>query len=63
MYSSPNAPQSEPDDEIEFSQRFGGAIIDDDGHETPITEEMVQAACQALEEQSLIGLHGRSPEH
>ncbi|WP_183142253.1 PA1571 family protein [Pseudomonas cichorii] len=27
----------------------GGAVLDPDGHEVLITEEMVQAACQELE--------------
>lgn len=66
MYpDQPNAPHTDPDrdDEIEFRQRFGGAVIDEDGHETPITEDMVQAACRALEQESFIGLHGRNPMH
>ncbi|MEZ5524397.1 MAG: hypothetical protein R3E62_05440 [Pseudomonadales bacterium] len=28
----------------------GAAIIDSNGHEVPITEEMVQKACEELEE-------------
>lgn len=29
--------------------RVGGAVIDEDGREIPITEGMVREACQALE--------------
>lgn len=28
---------------------LGCAIIDDEGHEVPITEEMIQQACEKLE--------------
>jgi len=30
-------------------QHVGGAIIDAEGHEIPITEHMIQRACQELE--------------
>ncbi|HSC84266.1 MAG TPA: hypothetical protein VLC30_11670 [Pseudomonas sp.] len=30
-------------------QRVGGAIIDAQGREVPITEQMIQQACRALE--------------
>lgn len=33
--------------EVDF---HGAAIIDEDGHEIPITEEMIQKACAELEE-------------
>lgn len=59
----PGAARTEPEGEIELRQRFGGAILDEDGNETPITEDMILAACQALEQSCFIGLHGRSPAH
>ncbi|MBO3278074.1 PA1571 family protein [Pseudomonas schmalbachii] len=31
-------------------QSTGGAIIDAEGHEIPITEEMIQRACKQLDE-------------
>lgn len=49
--------------EAEWSRRFGGAVIDQEGNEIPITSDMIQAACAALEEQSITGLHAQSPRH
>jgi hypothetical protein len=52
---------SEQRDPAEWRNRFGGAVIDPHGNETPITENMIREACQLLESQSIIGLHARSP--
>jgi len=49
--------------EAEWSRRFGGAVIDPEGNEIPITPDMIQAACAALEEQSITGLHAQNPKH
>lgn len=41
--AKPNTPQQQP-------LPVGGFIIDAQGREVPITEEMIQYACQALEQ-------------
>jgi hypothetical protein len=47
---SPQQPKSEPHVAPEQSQQpAGGAIIDEQGQEIPITENMIQRACQELE--------------
>lgn len=43
-----NSEQNMQDDStVDF---HGAAIIDNEGHEVPITEEMVKQACEELEE-------------
>jgi|GEM_PF-3154822 len=46
----------------EWSRRFGGSLIDDDGNEIPITSTMIQDACTALEQHAITGLHARAPD-
>ena len=58
---SPEAPTPTGDDPVDWTHRFGGAVIDAQGNEIPITPDMVQAACEALERQSITGLHARAP--
>lgn len=38
------------DDQPQEVDFHGAAIIDEDGHEIPITEEMIQQACAELDE-------------
>ncbi|CAE6921978.1 MULTISPECIES: PA1571 family protein [Pseudomonas] len=47
MNTSKDGAQSS--DTASADQPVGGAIIDDEGHEVPITEEMIQQACEKLE--------------
>ncbi len=42
-----NQQHNETEDPVDF---HGAAIIDSEGHEVPITEEMVKKACDKLEE-------------
>lgn len=49
--------------EDEWNRHFGGAVIDPEGNEVPITADMIQAACAALEQQAITGLHAKTPEH
>lgn len=47
---SPQQQTSDPDVAPEQAQQpVGGAIIDEQGQEIPITENMIQRACQELE--------------
>lgn len=49
---SPQQQTPEPHVAPEQSQQpVGGAIIDEQGQEIPITENMIQRACQELEKQ------------
>ncbi len=43
-----NQVQDNPEDTT--ADFHGAAVIDNEGHEVPITEEMVQQACDDLEE-------------
>lgn len=43
MHSSQQTPQKNAPVPV------GGSVIDDQGREVPITEEMIQQACSALE--------------
>lgn len=40
-----------------LQRRFAAALVDADGREIPITETMIQTACQALEQAEITGLH------
>jgi hypothetical protein len=44
----PPAPRVAPE---QSQQPVGGAIIDEQGQEIPITENMIQRACQELEKE------------
>lgn len=56
-----HSPRSPDEADAEWTRRFGGAVIDPEGNEIPITEDMIQEACAALEQQSITGLHARTP--
>ncbi len=47
-------PENQATDQTEENQQevdfHGAAVIDENGHEIPITEEMIQQACTELEE-------------
>lgn len=53
------SPPSSPS--VDWSSRFGGALIAPDGREIPITDSMIREACLALEQQAFIGLHSHNP--
>ncbi|MEX6502778.1 PA1571 family protein [Pseudomonas zhanjiangensis] len=46
-------PKQTAEHPVDPQQPVGGAIIDGEGHEIAITEEMVQKACSELEKDSL----------
>lgn len=45
----------------QIKQRFEGAVLDQHGNETPITEQMIQQACEELERQAQVGLNSQNP--
>ncbi|WPC06983.1 PA1571 family protein [Pseudomonas sp. MBLB4123] len=52
-----NSPKQTSDQQVktvEPQQPVGGAIIDAEGHEVPITENMIQTACDELEKDFVI---------
>ena len=53
MSQSRQPPPEDTSTEEQAPDFHGAAIIDEDGNEVPITEDMVKKACDKLEEESL----------
>jgi len=51
MMTTPTEKHEQNNQEDIHSDFHGAAIIDNEGHETPITDEMVKNACENLEAQ------------
>ncbi|MBS7660749.1 hypothetical protein I0D00_02140 [Pseudomonas lalucatii] len=52
-----NSPKQSPDQQVETpepQQPVGGSIIDAEGREVPITEHMIQHACDELDKDFVI---------
>jgi hypothetical protein len=52
--NSPKQSSEHPNDQAEAQQPVGGAIIDAEGHEVPITEGMIQQACEELDKEFVV---------